>query len=518
MNNRLSWKRSLRRLLIKNFLSLPHSEYLFPLANIIKCYLQQSGQAKDLVVSSMRYLGVKSSSGTIKSEHRNGPVVLVSREIGYTFPLSYAYLAGYLREQQENVLILFRKGDHSKVVSQIMKLNPLIVGFGSLYPELKEIKHLIKLLNIAGRKFPIVIGGQMVSPIPEFALEISGADFGVMGEGEIILFQLVQALRSGQDPTAVKGLVIRKDGSILNTGPGDFIQDLSKLPAIPYDLFPEDKWLHIGKWYARNYTHSAWHIEDRVINVHGGRGCPYRCNFCYHHSKPRYRPIDIMMAEAEQALKRWDANMLYFSDDLVIANPERAKLLTNAVKNMNRSIEYSISTRFDILARMGDDLLQEMKETGCRLIGLGIESGSDRVLKIIGKNCTSETILTQLERLKRVGILPTVAIMVGHLSETKEDVEASIKLMRESVRSNPHINYAFTIVTPFPGSSLYKHIFDKGYLRDDREFYEKYFSSAMEWNQVVNLSAMTDMEVYAMFKKIRVAYAEEKSKHFGKFA
>jgi len=145
-------------------------------------------------------------------------------------------------------------------------------------------------------------------------------------------------------------------------------------------------------------------------------------------------------------------------------------------------------------------------------MGLGIESGSDRILQIIGKNCSAQTIQEQLARLRRWGILPTVSIMVGQLSETREDVELSITLMRESVRHNPDIQYAFTVTTPFPGSPLYRLIFERGLLRDDREFYDRYFATESEWTQVVNLSAMTDQEVRDMYRKLQAAYREEKER------
>ncbi len=414
----------------------------------------------------------------------------------------------------EDVRILFVPQDHNKLVKQIMELNPVLVGFGSLYPELKRIRSIIRLLDKAERQFPVVIGGQMVSPTPEFATKVTGADFGVIGEGEIILHQLVTALREGNDPSSIKGLVIRQGNEVLSTGSGGFIEDLSQLPPIPYDLFPQENWLPIGRWYTENLPQPHWRFEDRVVNVHGGRGCPFKCNFCYHHSKPRYRPISLMIAEAAEALDRFNANMLYFSDDLVLATPKRARQLVEEIKTLNKPIQYSVSARFDILARIDDKLLSEMKETGCRIMGLGIESGSDRILNIIGKNCTAETIQNGLERLKKVGILPTVSIMVGQYTETKEDVEASIKLMRESVRSNPNIQYAFTITTPFPGSQLYDLIFQKGYLREHQEFYDKYFTNTKVpkvWNQIVNLSDMSDKEVSEMYEKIIKVYIEEKA-------
>ena len=442
-----------------------------------------------------------------------GPVVLVSRAIAFTFPLSYAYLAGQLRSQGEDVRVLFKDIPPHALVKQIMDLNPLIVGFGNLYPELAEIRVLIRMLDDAGRTFPVVIGGQMVSPTPEFAVRITGADFGVIGEGELILGELVKRLRNGQDVSDLKGLVIRDGAYIQNNGPGAFIENLSSgLPSIPYELFPTEQWLPIGEWYAKNLPVPHWKIDDRVINVHGGRGCPFTCNFCYHHSKARYRDITVMMDEAQEALIRFNGNMLYFSDDLVMANPKRARELIEAIGKLDRPVSFQISTRFDILARMDDEILRDLKRAGCRSMGLGLESGSDRILKIIGKNCTAQQIEEGLERLRLVGIYPTTSIMLGQYTETLEDAVASIALMQRTVQKDPYLNYAFTLTTPFPGSALYDLIFQKGLLKDDQEFYDRYFSSAGEFKQVVNLSSMSDTEVTSAFYEIQRIYDIEKRK------
>lgn len=450
---------------------------------------------------------------TAPTTYRSRPVVLVSRAIAFTFPLSYAYLAGQLRAQGEDVRMLFKDVSDQTLVKQIMDLNPLIVGFGNLYPELAETKVLIRMLDEAGRKFPIVIGGQMVSPTPEFAVRITGADFGVIGEGELILAELVRRLRAGEDVSDLKGLVVRRGNEVRNNGAGAFIENLStSLPAIPYDLFPADQWLPIGAWYAKNLPQPHWKMEDRVINVHGGRGCPFTCNFCYHHSKARYRDISVMMDEAQEALIRFNGNMLYFSDDLVMANPMRARQLIEAIGKLDRPVSFQISTRFDILSRMDDELLRDLKRVGCRSMGLGLESGSDRILKIIGKNCTAQQIEEGLDRLRLVGIYPTTSIMLGQYTETLEDAVASIALMQRTVQKDPYLNYAFTLTTPFPGSALYDLIFQKGLLNDDQEFYDRYFSTAGEFKQVVNLSAMSENEVATAFSEIQRIYDVEKRK------
>lgn len=453
----------------------------------------------------------------LESNFKNGPIVLVSTPIAYTFPNSYAYLCAYLIQNNENVKLHFRDASPQIIAQRIMAENPLLVGFGNLYVELKEISIIISILNNMGRKFPIVIGGQMVSPIPEFAVEVTGADFGAIGEGEITLYNLVKCLREKLDPYNIKGLVINNGGLINKTEcPGEIIEDLSNLPSIPYELFPEKEWLNIGDWYAQHYPYQIlWKAGDKVINVHGGRGCPFACNFCYHHSKSRYRPIDIMMYESNNALKRFNANMLYFSDDLVLSSPNRAKKLVEGIGKLNKKIEYSVTGRFDILSRMDDNLLKEMKDTGCRIMGLGAESGSDRILQIIGKSCTSDQILEGLEKLKKVGILPTVTIQFGQDTETKEDTEKSIQLMKKSVESNPHMQWNFTITTPFPGSPLYNMLINTGKIKNHQYFYDCYFSPSKRtgiWSQVVNISDMKEFEIIEAYNKCWGIYKETKSK------
>lgn len=448
----------------------------------------------------------------------NGPVILVSKDISFTFPFGYAYLAAYLKQQGENVEIIFKPEDQSQFRDFAKKLvarKPLLVGFGTIYPDLYDTDEFIKILNQEGRDFPIVIGGQMVTPTPEFALEITGADYGVIGEGEIILYQLVRALRQGLNPLDVKGLVVKCDDKIIATGPGEYFCDLSQLPDVPYDIIPPEKWLGIGRYYAgMGVPH--WHFNDRVIPIHGGRGCPFRCNFCYHHSLPRYRKIDQMMKGIEDLIEKLDANMLYFGDDLVLASPERARELIAYIKKMKRPIEYSVSCRFDILNRIDDDLLKEMKASGCRIMGLGIESGSQRILDVMDKKITVEQIIFGLKRLKNAGILPTVSIMVGQLSETVEDVEMSITLMLQTVRDNKNINYAFTITTPFPGTELYNLAMQRGILKNHLDFYQR-FDPCNDIGAVsVNLSAMTDEKVVEMYEKIWKIYTEEKKRLIGR--
>lgn len=456
------------------------------------------------------------------SKNKKGPVVLISKEICFTFPFGYAYLAGYLKENGEKVIIEYRPESshhYKEFVQKIMKMDPLLVGIGTIYPDLYHARDIIKIFDQEERQFPIVIGGQMVSPTPEFSVEVTGADYGIVGEGEIILYDLVKSLRNNEIPLQLKGLVVQEEKKITFTGSGDYIEDMSRLPEIPYEMFPEDKWLNIGKFYA-NYADyffaPMYRYDDRIVPIHGGRGCPYKCNFCYHHSNPRYKPISQMMEEAEKLLIRFNANMIEFNDDLVIATPRRAKELVDGMKELNirmkRQIEYSISCRFNVLWNMDDEILKGLKGSGCRIMGLGLESGSQRILDIMHKKITVEQIITGLKRLKDAGIIPITAFMVGQYTETREDVEESIKLLKELIRNDKYFVAQFTITTPYPGSELYDIAFQKGLIKSHHDFFNKYNPNRDISGVSVNLSNMNDKELEMFRNKMENIYLNEKMK------
>jgi len=451
----------------------------------------------------------------LASQNKNGPIVLVSGDISYVFPSGYGYLAGYLVERGEEVKILIRpkdEADYPKLAKKIMDLKPLLVGFGGLYTDLYPIKEITPLL--AGRDFPIIIGGQMVTPTPEFAVEVTGADIGVIGEGEIILYNLVKTLREGGDLSKVKGLVLNRGEEKILTGPGEYIEDLAKLPKIPYDLFPSTEWLNVGRMYL-NMPQPHNQFADRTVTVHGGRGCPFRCNFCYHHSRARYRPVADMMADAKELIKKYNANHLFFDDDLAMVSSARAQELMDGIKKLGKKIEYSMSVRMDILSRTDDRLLREMKISGCRCLGPGIESGSQRILDIMNKKITVDQIITGLRRLKDAGILTTASIMVGQLSERPEDVRQSIDLMKETLSYDKNINYAFTICTPFPGSELYDICFKKGIFKTHYDFFERFGKHGGFADITANMTEMSDEELLGWYKNIKLAYKLEKRKAVG---
>lgn len=444
----------------------------------------------------------------IRSANRQGSVILVSQDLKFAFPFSYAYLIGYLLERNERVELLLRP-EHAQAFAEfarhLIAKKPLLVGFGNLYPELYDIRAIIAELDKQGRDFPIIIGGQMVTPTPEFALKITKADIGVLDEGEIILYDIVTALREGEDPAGIKGTAVRDGLDIVNNGPGPFIKDLRQLPKVPYHLFPSEKWVPFGRYYLQA-PQPHWRYSDRCISIHGGRGCPFRCNFCYHHGRTRYREIGDMIEEVEPLLSRYNGNMLVFTDDLTIATPKRAAQLVEHVAKLKHKVSYRISCRFDILDRMEDDLLKDIKRTGGRIIAIGIESGSQRILDIMNKHIKLEQIDRGLSRLKRAKLLPTGNVMIGQVGETEEDIDLTKKFVMEKVRENKNLQVSFTLATPFPGSELYDIAKQRGLIKDDYDFYQRFDRHGQMGALSVNMSAMDDRILLEKYRDINQSY------------
>ena len=137
---------------------------------------------------------------------------------------------------------------------------------------------------------------------------------------------------------------------------------------------------------------------------------------------------------------------------------------------------------------------------------------------MIGKKFTAETILTQTQRLKNAGIKAIGNFMIGQHTETLDDFEATLYLMRKTLAIDPDIEYTFSIMTPFPGSPLYTLAKEQGLIKDDQEFYDKYFEGGgiFDWRLIANLSAMTDRQIFDGFARMQQEYDKLKDAAFGR--
>lgn len=421
-------------------------------------------------------------------------IVLISLDKGSSFSYAIPYLDGYLKKEGIETKILFpkiRSLSNRQLIKEILALNPAIVGMGGLFGDIHEIENIISGLEPYRKNFRIVIGGYLVTPIPEFALLKTKADIAVIGEGEIIFADLVKAILGNKNIYDIKGLALRNGDEVVLTGQGPFIEDLSNLPKINYDKFPLEYFIKVYKFYKHIPQNSIYTPRSRIFWIQTGRGCPFECNFCYHHSKFRLRKIQDVIQETKELVERFNLNIIRFQDDLFTINKKRTFELCNTILKEGLNIKYIVSGHFGIL---DEEMVKALKESGCIQISLGIESGSQRVLDLIGKGTRIEQINEVMKLIRKYEIDRGVSGQMGQPGETKEEIDKTIELMLR--HTDEYTTPSVTITTPYPGSHLYEYALKNGELQGPEDFYNRYRSVC---DLSVNFSALSDsklMEIY----------------------
>ncbi|HKZ41952.1 MAG TPA: radical SAM protein [Candidatus Hodarchaeales archaeon] len=353
-------------------------------------------------------------------------------------PFSYRKRMGGLNLYQEEL----HDNQHpvwAEIEAALKSFQPDLVGLTALSVAIGTTSKVSRMCKEHNPNCHIVWGGPHVTVLPDNVLSNPDVDFAIRGEGEYSLLELCQTLaRGGKDFSAIDGLSYRKNKQIVHNKPRAMIEDLNQIPfpARHLVLFPE------------NYDSPSW---GHILGV---RGCPYKCTFCSARAlwgKPRYRSAENIIGEIKQVMTRFKSRDFWLEDDTLTSNRKRALDLCQRIIDLKPKINWRGLTRVDCL---DDELLDAMKKAGCSSVLLGIESGSDRILKLLKKGTTVEEIKRATRLLDKHKLDYAVFFMGGFPQETKEDLLQTLDLMK---RIHP-IRINFNVFTPLPGSELYDEI------------------------------------------------------------
>lgn len=302
-----------------------------------------------------------------------------------------------------------------EVQEAIAGYTPDIVGIGMQTATFRSAQIVARLAKQAGVR-KVAVGGVHPTLAPQHLQGNSDIDWTVLGEGEGILPLLMS---TNPDKIMVQGIPIL---------------DLDKL------AFP----LRDSRYYLNDME-----FADRG-NIITGRGCPFRCAFCASPAiwkgQVHLRSISNVLDEVQSMLDS-GVKLIHFCDDTFNLNAARtASLLTGAMER-GMEFEYVCDARAD---RMTEGLAELMATTGCKRIKIGVESGSDRMLKAIHKGITVAQIRHAVELIHTAGIPLTIYLIAGFPGETDEDLKATIKLAKWIDADY----YSLSIFTPYYGTEL----------------------------------------------------------------
>jgi len=426
-----------------------------------------------------------------------------------TFPVGIGYIAAVLRNEGHEITIYNKDVYHYSADDLTKYLDEHkfdIVGSGTCggYRQYREMKSIAAAVHKSKNKTVFIVGGHLVTPEPQYFVDLLKADFVVLGEGEETMKELCHVLEKDGDVKNVKGIAFYDcDGSFINTGRRDLIADIDALPYPAWDLFPMDHYTLIRMPNVKD--------DERVMVMYSGRGCLFHCNFCYRMDKGlRIRSADNIIDEMRELKEKYKVSYISFFDELLVSSVSRVKEFCQKLIDAKLDMHWDCNGRLNFAQK---DMLELMKEAGCVFINYGIESMDEQALKNMNKNLTVKQIIEGIENTLAAGISPGYNIIWGNIGEDEHSLQLGVDFL---LKYDDH-SQRRTIrpVTPYPGCPLYYNAIEKGLLKDVKDFYEnKHTNSDL---LTCNFTSLSDDEFYAALLKANEAllsnyYDDQKKK------
>ena len=389
--------------------------------------------------------------------------------------LGMSYIASYLESHGIVVKIFdanFNSWSPQQTVEKIVEFNPDLIGITSMTHEISMAHKIASLLKNSLHAVPIVIGGCHVTALPRETLEeFANFTYGIYGEGEQTMLSLVHCLQQDaiEKLPEINGIVYRHAQEIKINPPQERLSS-EELDKLPYPAFHH--------YYSHHRALAGKHDYYVIIS---SRGCPYNCAFCMQvlGRQVRRRSPENVVAEIEYAIDRYGVHTVYFLDEILLFNDQLTyDTLALIIKHhLPDRIRWRGLTRINFV---NEKLINKAKEAGCFALEVGIESGSDEVLKRINKQITTKQATEAVRIIKKAGIAVDANFILGHPYETIETVKTT---MRFAAKLNP-TTVAIGIMTPYPGTKVYEMALqgEGGYrlLTKDWSKYDKYGGKALE--------------------------------------
>jgi radical SAM superfamily enzyme YgiQ (UPF0313 family) len=331
-------------------------------------------------------------------------------------------------------------------------------------PQLKQAIPFSKMIRQKYPQVKIIWGGYFAANQHKVNLDSGFVDYIISGPGDKAFPALLNALENNLSPDEIRNLIFKRDEKIINTGKEE-LPDLDKLPSLPYDklnsIYPLQKYL--GKTY----------LGSRTIAYHSSFGCPFTCSFCavvpIYNARWKGKSAPGIYKDVKALKDKYKADAIEFHDNNFFVSEKRAVEFARLIKGENMT--WWGEARIDTMDKYKDESLALLRESGCKMIFFGAETGNDQVLKKMDKGGTQTgaQILSFAARLKKFGIIPEYSFVLGLPGETEQEVNEQIKadidFIRQVKNVNPQTEIIIYTYSPVPaeGSDMYNDVIRSGF-------------------------------------------------------
>jgi radical SAM superfamily enzyme YgiQ (UPF0313 family) len=345
-----------------------------------------------------------------------------------------AFLAGHVRDRCSQFVDIeimdckFDRLSEKEAISRIVKISPDVIGFTAMTNEIKSAANLCSLLKHT-LTFTSIVGGVHYTALPEETLlEFPCFDYGVAGEAEEVFCELL--------------LSINNESIIKIPGVGSLINK----------KFTGSK--EAQKIFDQNTINPAWDMfrPAKEYLIQSSRGCPFACEFCMNPGGRVVRPrsVETTIKELKWLAENMKPESIYFGDEIFTVNQKRAELICDGIisENLHNSFSWRCQTHVNTL---NENLVSKMKESNCRLVGLGIETGNDLTFKRMGKGTSRKKVKNAITLLNQYRLKYSTFFILGQANETFSTAKDTIDF---AIELNP-MEPVFGLMVPYPGTIVW---------------------------------------------------------------
>jgi anaerobic magnesium-protoporphyrin IX monomethyl ester cyclase len=333
----------------------------------------------------------------------------------------------------------------SQTIDEILRERPAYVGLSCTTASVENAAKIARAIKETRPDTRVLAGGPHITALPEKTFRhFPDFDFGIVGEGEAALVDLLESLEGEKKLDQVESAVYRRGEEIQVNPRRRFIENLDTLPFPAFDLLPD---------FPRAYHPPFLNYQKGpAASLISSRGCPQDCTFCDRSvfgNRYRYSSEDYLFEGVSFLVRRYGIRHLVFTDDQFAASRPRLMRLCEKMSGGDLNIYWNCDSRVD---SVDPSVLKMMKKAGCWMISYGIESGSQKILDQTRKGITLDQVEQAVSWTKEAGIRAKGLFMIGYPEETEETLEETLAFIGRSRLDE--INLSF--LTPYPGTEIYR--------------------------------------------------------------
>jgi anaerobic magnesium-protoporphyrin IX monomethyl ester cyclase len=398
---------------------------------------------------------IDSGKSALPTGGRRKVVLYNPQAVFFTLPLALLAIGSELDPAIYEVVIIDGRLDPDAENTVVAHLDTaLCLGVTVLTgAPISDALRISRAAKRARPDLPVVWGGWHPSMFARECLGEPSVDVTVRGQGEETFAEIVQRLSEGRSLEGCAGCTVRLADGTIHENPPRPLAPVDKFRAHDYGLIPVERYYELkGK---------------RQLDYISSQGCNFRCAFCsdpfvYGRKWVGLEPTRMAM-RLKELWDRYHFDDVNFQDETFFTKRDRVQALAERIVESGMKITWAATMRADQGVRLPEEVWALCKQSGLRRLLVGVESGSNEMLKRIRKDIRIEQVFETAEKMLRYNIAGHFPFIVGFPDESDSSIQASLDVAKKLRSMSPDFLTPIYYFKPYPGSELVIEAVERGF-------------------------------------------------------